>query len=56
MVVVLVMFLGGLVRECEVGSYFWRHEFGGTAKGTGGCVVPHVLFAKTVVANLDMPI
>jgi len=41
---------GRMVRALT--TYLWRHKLGGTTEGARSCVVPHVLFAKTVIANL----
>jgi len=38
------------------GGYLGRHEFGCAAEGAGGGIVPHVFFAETVVAYLDVAV
>lgn len=37
-------------------TYFGCHEFKTTAEGTSLRTIPHVLFAVTVVADLDVSI
>jgi hypothetical protein len=42
--------------QMECSTYLRSHEFWRTTKSAGCRRVPHVLFAETVVGNLDMPI
>ena len=44
------------VRVGRWSRYLWCHEFGCAAEGAGGGVVPHVLFAETIVGNLDVAV
>ena len=37
-------------------TYLGCHEFWSAAERTRGAAMPHILFAKTVVSDLDMPI
>jgi len=48
--------LGDNIVRVGGGRYLWRHEFGCAAEGAGGGVVPHVLFAETIVGNLDVAV
>jgi hypothetical protein len=38
------------------GTRLWSHKFRGAAESAGRRGVPHVLFAKTIVGNLNVAV